>query len=520
METPTRLPFAERISAAALGHNDSPTGQDHGSVEAASPYVSGCESTLRQLHSKLAADLVRETLTSRADNIDLWTRGLQDSLGQSTTEGTGLQESNVSRALSFEALARSAGATLGEVPGVAREVEKIYEMLKHCVFAAFSEETRGHRAAVQRERHAREAMCRELEDRFRAQLEKERQLRSIERDHMMMRLTECEKTFSAKLDMQIQCNSDVVARMEDLTQEIRGKASQWQIQQLAAQIEELHVNLDASFREALDGEAHKRADVNDAIVARISAAEHSQHQSVDQTARDFTQLRHALTQSTTELRTAIDGGMEVREKEIARLQELMSFESKLSKEAAAKEATLRESLQADLEHQLRCSSSETHMREQGIERRFELAIGSLQRDIELCCARADKCAKELEQALSEAHGALGYETATCRSEVGLLVSSLDEVRNSLSEEAAGREKVAAHIWERLGALDTVMREECRTREAVERRLVSENTEVNEKLNNLAKACKKLQLKIGNSPREHEPFARTNNTSLVDYERYA
>merc|ERR1719375_2797403 len=212
------------------------------------------EEAMRQLSMKLEEALARETVALRADNADLrasLTESLrllaeerkerQTDTAEAAKRLKDLQNFTEERTQRLEGLARGVQTQVGENRTSLQEVEQLREMSEFRVLASVAEESRAREAAIQREQQAREAMCAEIEQRWRVLLNEERTLRNKENDALALQLGRCEDALRAEREVQTQRNSDFASRLDDIVREIRDeiRARQSETMRIQAQVDEL-----------------------------------------------------------------------------------------------------------------------------------------------------------------------------------------------------------------------------------------------------------------------------------------
>ena len=80
-------------------------------------------------------------------------------------------------------------------------------------------------------------------------------------------------------------------------------------------------------------------------------------------------------------------------------------------------------------------------------------------------------------AIQVAREALADEVAARRQEISLAVKGFDDLREGLAEVSVARERGGARLTEQTSALDAALRDECLTREAAERKALTERAEL-------------------------------------------
>merc|ERR1719399_2389833 len=186
------------------------------------------EEGMRQLTLKLQEALSRETVALRADNADLRTsladalrlvaeerKERQNEITDATRRLKELQNSAEELMQRLEGLARSVQMQAGDNRTSFQELEQLVQMTELRTLAAVQEEGRARDQALQREQQGREAMCGEMEQRWRTLLNEERILRNKEMDSLSQQLGRFEATVRADREAQTQKNNELSARLDD-----------------------------------------------------------------------------------------------------------------------------------------------------------------------------------------------------------------------------------------------------------------------------------------------------------------
>jgi len=436
------------------------------------------EGSMRQLIAKLEETLARETVALRADNADL-RASLTEALRllaeerrerQSDSSDVGrrvkdLQHWAEERTQRLEGLLRTVQQTAAENRTSLQEVEQLREMSEFRVLAAVAEESRARESSLQREQQSRESMCAELEARWRSLLGEERQLRNKENDTLAMQVSRCEDAVRNDKEVQSQRNNDVAVRLEDLTRELRDEARvrQSEFTQLSAANEETCTGL--------QNEARSRRDGEDSMSKRIGSVETAVEHFVDRSQQEFALVK----QSILDLREASMIEATSREESCARLQNMIDDEARSREEAVSKEIIHRESAEARLEQHWRTLTYEERALREETENQLESKVVAVQHELNFEKAKTAAQGRELGQAISAAREALQGETSARRHEISLMTKGLEEVRDSLTEEAHLRDRAEARLLEQIGGLDACLREESVAREEMERRALGERS---------------------------------------------
>jgi len=434
------------------------------------------EGSMRQLTAKIEETLARETVALRADNADL-RASLTESLRLLAEERKERQsgETDVARRLKdlqhwaeertqrIEGLTRTVQTQANENKTSLQELEQLREMSEFRVLAAVAEESRGRDAASQREQQARESACAELEARWRSLLNEERMLRNKENDTITSQISRDEDTMRNDREVQSQRNHDFASNLENMTRELRDETRlrQSEFTQLSGALEE--------ERLALQTEARNRRDGEDAMAKRSAAIESAVETFVDRTEQEFSLVK----QSILDLREAAQTEATAREEACARLLNICDDEARAREEMVTKEAAQRESGEARLEQHWRTLIYEERSLREEAENSLEAKAVSLQHELNFEKAKTTAQGRELSQAIAASREALGNETSSRRHEVGLVAKGLEELRDSITEEALMRERAENRLLQQVGVLDNALRDETLSRETMERKAMEE-----------------------------------------------
>jgi len=443
----------------------------------------------RSVTAKLEETLSRETVALRADNADLRasvTEALrllseerkerQNDMQRARGDVKELQQWAEERTQQLDSTAKVLQSKTGDHQTAHKQHESDREMTEHKLLAAISEEVRQREAAVQNEQQTRETMMSELEGRFRALMNEERQLRGKETGGVSNHLSLVTDGVRADRDTFQKRLQEAVMRMEDIAGDLREEARQRQ--QAIIQVNNTLEDLRADHHD------HKRdqKDTHDDHGKRASALESGLQQHIGRIDKDIAYLK----QSSLDLRSAVQLETATRDEAVSRLQTLLNDEAHAREDAVETEMAQRDASENRVVQQLRAMLGEEKASREEACNQLEAKFAALQHEHNFEKAKAVAQARELSQALVQARETLGGESTARRHELGQVSKTLEELRQSLGDESTLRDKTEARIQEQVNALDNVLRKEIKDREGVEKKALGDTVGVQEKVQKLAR----------------------------------
>jgi hypothetical protein len=475
--------------------------KDAASVEALMQERSGRElgeNATRHLSAQIEETLARETTTLRADNADLRAslteslrllaeerRERQADTAEANKRLKDLQNFTEDRTTRLESLARGSEQRLNESRAALQEADKLREVSEYKALNAVAKEARTSEASLQREQQSRESMCADLEARWRGLLNEEKQMRAKETDALAVQLSRCEDAIVSEREVQSTRTAEVAARLEDvartLQEEVRSR--QVEFQQMVTQVEEL--------RGSLHNEVRDRQDADDMILKRIMVNEGALEQHTDRICSIEKELM-VLKQSTLDLRGVAQAEATTREEATGRLQNLLDNEIRAREQSCQSLAARNDDSVARLEQFTRTVVAEERALREDDDSQLGARVVAVTEELNFEKARATSQDRELAQGIQVVREALQDETASRRQEIALAVKGLDELREGLAELSVARERGEARLSEQTSALDAALRDECLTREAAERKALTERAELQDGVLRLDRLLEELR----------------------------
>merc|ERR1719301_76852 len=196
-------------------------------------------------------------------------------------------------------------------------------------------------------------------------------------------------------------------------------------------------------RAAIRGEAEERRLDTESLAKRCSGLDAALQSGMEHTEQEFAIMK----QSVLDLREAAQLEASTREECVARLQNLLDDEARAREDDIIKAGVAREAAENRLEQHLQTMLYEERALREDIESQLEAKAAAMLHDLNFEKARFAAQGRELSQAVASTREALASETTARRNELGAMTKTLEELRNSLTDETTMRERCEARLLE-------------------------------------------------------------------------